>query len=101
MESHSVAAPEIAAWIEAGGTPDAEPPLSPATVLDVALRAGIQIASTGTPALDGTYSLDPVSRANIAAIYAGIKGGDGLPGGGASFVYTDPLGSHTFTATAF
>jgi len=72
------------------------------------ISAGIQIVSTGTPALNGTYSIgvDPGTGADaksvIDGIYGGIKGGDGLPGGGTTFVYHDVTGAgHTFDETSF
>ena len=62
------------------------------------LAAGAcQIASTGTPAIDGTYAIDANSRAMLGEIIAGINAGDGLPGGGASFIYDDAQGAHSFT----
>jgi hypothetical protein len=43
-----------------------------------------------------------MSKATIDGIYAGIKGGDGVPGGGATFNYLDAAGApHPFTADSF
>lgn len=62
----------------------------------------IQIQSTSTPALDGTYSISHDQQAIIDGIYAGIKNGDGLPGGGTTFNYADTSGAmHAFDATSF
>lgn len=63
------------------------------------LNAGCVIASTASPGVNGTYAVDPTSRATLAEIVAGINAGDGLPGGGASFIYDDACGAHTFAAT--
>jgi hypothetical protein len=66
------------------------------------IAGGVQIVCTSKPALNGTYSVDPASKTNIDGIYAGIKGGDGLPGGGATFNYPDVTGAmHAFDATTF
>jgi len=66
------------------------------------INAGITIASTGTPALDGTYAVTTDAKAVIDGIYTGIKNGDGLPGGGQTFVFRDAAGNgHTFDATSF
>ena len=66
------------------------------------IAAGITIASTGTPALDGAYAIDTDAKSVIDGIYAGIKSGDGLPGGGSTFVFHDMAGSpHSFDATGF
>lgn len=66
------------------------------------MAAGCQIASTGTPAVNGTYKVDAPAKATIDGIYAGIKGGDGLPGGGATFNYADIGGQdHPFDAPTF
>jgi hypothetical protein len=66
------------------------------------MAIAIQIASTGNPALNGTYALDDPSRSDIDGIYAGIKNGDGLPGGGTTFAFPDVSGSpHMFDGTSF
>ena len=63
------------------------------------LAAGIEIVSTSTPSINGTYAWDPAARATIAEVVAGINAGDGFPGGGSSFVYPLPGGA-TFPSTA-
>ena len=66
------------------------------------ISAGIAIASTGTPALNGTYAIDLASKTNIDGIYTGIKNGDGVPGSGETFNYADKNGTfHQFNATSF
>jgi len=78
------------------------PVVSPAAKYTAAIAAGCAIASTSTPSLNGTYSLTEAARGNIQAAYIGLKSGDGLPGGGASFNYPDQNGgAHIFTATTF
>jgi len=67
-----------------------------------AVSAGVMLISSSTPSLNGTYSLTEAARGNIQAAYIGLKSGDGLPGGGASFNYPDQNGgAHIFTATTF
>ena len=67
-----------------------------------ATEAGVSVVSTGTPALNGVYSLSTAALANVQAAYIGIKSGDGLPGGGETFFYQDKSGgSHEFTAATF
>jgi hypothetical protein len=66
------------------------------------LSAGVIVTSTGTPALNGTYAIDPVSTANISAIAAGIAAGKPLPGGGGTFNYPDTSNAmHAFSAANF
>jgi hypothetical protein len=66
-----------------------------------ALAAGAQVNSTGTPALNGTYALDPQSLANITAISDEIANGKGFPGGGSTYDYPDAAFTfHTFPSTA-
>lgn len=87
------------------GTTFAAPVVPPPSVAQQAaamLAAGIQIASTGTPALNGTYACDPTTYQRIGGIVAAIAGGLGLPGGGSTFNWPDTAGvPHEFTATAF
>jgi len=72
------------------------------SIYEAAIPAGVAVVSTGTPTLNGTYSLSDAARGNIAATYVSIKNGDGLPGGGESFQYPDHgMVFHTFTATTF
>ena len=82
------------AWLAAANTPLAASPVVNPFV--------VTLTSTGDSALNGTYAVGPDQQRNITAIYAGIKGGDGLPGGGSSFGYQDASGvQHTFSATQF
>lgn len=63
-----------------------------------ALRAGLQVTSAATPALNGTYAVDDATRNKIAVIAAGKK----LPGGGATFNYPDAGGTlHAFKQSDF
>ncbi len=67
-----------------------------------ALAAGMQLASTGTPALNATYPCDAATFQQVAGIVAAIGAGLGLPGGGATFNWPDASGTpHAFTAASF
>ncbi len=62
--------------------------------------AGIQIASAGTPALNGTYAFDEATQTKIAGVVAGLAAG--IPGGGSTFNWPDASGTpHAFTAANF
>lgn len=67
-----------------------------------ALLAGLQITSTGTPALNGTYACDQLSQMDIIAIETSLNAGKGFPGGATTFNYPDTTGAmHSFSATNF
>ncbi len=64
--------------------------------------AGVAVTSTGTPALDGTYSILDRDISNITALATGIAAGKPLPGGGSTFNYPDITGAaHAFSAANF
>jgi hypothetical protein len=78
------------------------PTLSPQQVSAAALHAGIAIKSTSTPSLNGTYAVTPAAQSDIAATITGIAAGEGLPGGGPTFIFLDASGApHTFTQAQF
>lgn len=90
------------AWLAAGNAPQAATPASVAEQLADRTAAGLTVTFTSAPALNGAYSIGAVSKQNLSAIYAGIRGGDGLPGGGSTFYYRDAAGApHAFTADQF
>lgn len=69
---------------------------------NAAITGGLQIQSTATPALNGTYSIDDGSQKNISGIAAGIASRNRLPGGGSTFDYPDvTVTDHAFTAQNF
>lgn len=53
---------------------------------------GITITSTGTPALNSTYSLDDGTVTDINALAISANAGLGFPGGGNTFAYPDKSG---------
>lgn len=104
-------------WIECDGTPGVAPgwtyskgtfsaPAAPKPTLaqkaQAMLSAGCQIASTGTPALNGTYAVDSLSQMHVVAVETSIAAGKGLPGGASTVTWPDVTGApHSFTATNF
>ena len=95
--------PEYLAWVAAGNTVQPAAPLTPDQEFSKRLTVGgLAITSTSAPALNGVYRVDVMSQQRITAVYVGIKGGDGLPGNGATFSYLDMTGvPHSFTADQF
>jgi len=67
-----------------------------------AISAGLSITSANTPALNGTYAVDPLSQMDIIAIETSLNAGKGFPGGATAFGYPDTSGvMHAFTAADF
>lgn len=94
------------AWKVQGNTASAmqAPSNAQRATTDLALKiaAGLPIISTGTASLNATYAIDNDSATIISGVYAGIKGGDGLPGGGGTFAYGDITGAtHNFDEAHF
>ncbi|WP_213761827.1 hypothetical protein [Caballeronia sp. dw_19] len=77
-------------------------PVSPGATAVTALASGLTIASTATPALNGTYAIDQLSQMDIIAIETSINAGKGFPGGATVFNYADATGAfHSFTQANF
>ncbi len=75
------------------------PAPTPAQRYDLAIAAGIVVTSSGTPTLNGTYSVAPTAQRNFASIAAGIGSGQGLPHGVTTISWLDVQGApHVFTA---
>ena len=90
---------KMAYYTYANGTVTLNTPLLEYEAL---LAGGITLTSTGTPALNGTYSTTPTAMVNTAGIATSIANGLGLPGGGATFNYRDSSGAaHAFDAAHF
>jgi hypothetical protein len=72
------------AWPSAGNVPASiDSPASPASVMFQqavpALQASrVPVVSTGTPALNASYAIDPISTGEVTSIVAGINAGKGL-----------------------
>lgn len=66
-----------------------------------ALAAGVQITSTSTPALDGTYAISSSAQAKIQAVSLFIVVNGKFPGGQSTMAWADAAGAaHTFPNTA-
>lgn len=79
-----------------------DPPLSPEEQIAALIGAGLQIVSTSTPALNGTYGIGTAEQGNISGIAAGIGSRNRLPGGGQTFNYGDATNVlHAFTGPNF
>lgn len=99
LRVQAMSVPADATGVQVVDAADVPPPVPPAPD---PLAAGLAIVSTGTPALNGTYAIHEQAQQNIVAVVTGINAGQGLPGGGATFVYRDTLGGHgPFTADQF
>ena len=70
--------------------------------MNALFAAGLVLTSSGTPALNGTYSLTDTAQKNVSGIVTGIAAGLGLPGGGTTFQYLDASNQpHTFDQAHF
>lgn len=78
------------------------PPPTPEQQIEAVIAAGLQIVSTSTPSLNGTYGIGSAEQQNISGIAAGIASRNRLPGGGATFNYGDASGTlHAFNGPNF
>ena len=92
-------------WTYANGG-FAAPPAPPAPTLaqqaQVALGAGLAIVSATTPALDGTFAVDPTAQAHIIAEITAILLNGNFADGTSSVEWLDVAGGlHTFTVAQF
>lgn len=61
----------------------------------------VAIVSSGTPGLNGAYTVDANAVGNLTSIVTGIAANQGFPGGVSTFIYVDAAGKpHTFPNTA-
>lgn len=66
------------------------------------LASGLEIVSTGTPALNGVYAVNQLSQSDIIAIETSLNAGKGFPGGAVSLNYPDSVGAlHQFSEANF
>lgn len=102
-----VTSPDVAAWLAAGNTPAAAPSPTPQESYSAAVLAGVEITSTGTPALNGTYAIDPASQQAITseALYiqvTTVQGAAKFTNGQTTKGWPDRSGTpHTFTTAQF
>lgn len=88
-------------WIYTAPSTFAAPP-GPSVAQQAAtmLQAGCQIASTATPALNGTYACDPAAQQKIQATALYIQVNGKFPAGKTSMPWLDAGGAiHTFATT--
>ena len=65
-----------------------------------AIAAGVNITSTGTPSLNGTYALDLNTRSNVTAEQVYIATNSTFTNGGTTRAWPDAVGAfHTFPST--
>jgi hypothetical protein len=77
------------------------PAPTPASVVAVALAAGLAITSTGTPAIDGTYPLDSITQFEINSVMLFIQTNGDFPGGTSTYPWFDAAGApHIFPSIA-
>ncbi len=79
--SASAEDPHVAAWLAAGHEPAAAAPPTPNEQFAAAIAAGCRIVSTGTPAIDGAYGIQPQDEINYSGLQAGIFAGAPWIGG--------------------
>jgi len=78
------------------------PAPTPDELLAEKLGAGITIISTGTPSLNGSYSISSDTQIQITGVLALLGVGQGLPNDAPTIPWPDLNGSpHMFTAVAF
>lgn len=76
------------------------PAQTPADLAYSAMASGIQITSTSTPALNGTYTIDGIAQGRIASVSTYILVNGVFPGGLTEYPWIDMAGSpHTFPTT--
>lgn len=82
--------------------PPTPPTPTPAQAAQIALNGGINLISTGTPALNGTYSASLSSITNVANVQTYCLSNPGFfPGGGTTMPWMDTSNNHhTFPDTA-
>ncbi len=77
------------------------PALTPAQQAANAIAAGIQIVSTSTPTLNGTYALDAISLSDINGLVTGIMLNGSFPDSQSTYIYHDSsFTPHTFPSIA-
>lgn len=82
-------------------TPPAPPTLTAMQQAATALSSGLSITSTGTPSLNGTYSLDQTNQNNVSATTTYILLNGTFPGGGTTMSWIDQSGvAHTWPNVA-
>lgn len=78
----------------------ATPTLTPAQQATAALAGTLTINSTGSPAIDGAYAIDPATQGKIAAVEVYILKNSTFPGGATTYPWPMAAGAIvTFPST--
>jgi hypothetical protein len=81
--------------------PPAPPAPTPAQQAQAALTAGLAVNSTSTPALNGTYAIDPTSQMKINSVALYVAVNQKFPGGATSYPWLTMSGTaSTFPSIA-
>lgn len=95
-------------WLALGNLPTTTPTQTELTntllnsTVPIYINSGLQIVSDASPALNGTYAIDPATMASLGSLARDVASGMGFPLGTATYVYNDLFGGpHTFTTTQF
>lgn len=81
--------------------PPTPAPPTPAQQAMNAIGAGLTVTSTSTPALNGTYEIDPISQGEISAVINYILVNNDFPGGVGTYPWSDMSGAfHVFPNVA-
>ena len=103
-DAASIDAALAAKWVEVTGSWPPAPTAAEqlAAAVAQAFAAGITITCTSTPALNGTYAVDPAAQARINAIETFVLKNNAFPGSsGAQLAYYDLGGvPHVFPSVA-
>lgn len=76
------------------------PTLTSAQNAAAAVEAGLTISSTGTPAIDGTFAIDPAMQGKIAAVEVYILKNSTFPGAASTYPWPTIAGAFvTFPST--
>jgi len=102
MVSYSIDAQcNVAASYSTVPTPPPPPPPTPAQIALQKLGNGIAITSTGTPALNATYAIDPLTQGQIASVAIYIQTNGRFPAALSVLPWPDIPGTmHSFVSPA-
>lgn len=88
-------------WLADGNIAAPAPAPSPQQQLAQKIDAGVAVTSTGNPALNATYPIDPAAQSHIQAVSLYIQVTGKFPAGQAIFPWPDVAGTkHSFQTTA-
>lgn len=101
MHSAMIDAPHVQAWIAAGGKVGAPPPVLLSNEAVAALNSGVEVVSASTPALNGTYAIDPPSLDKLFKTGTYVLAFSAFPNAQVTWTILDLTGTpRTFPTTA-